>query len=267
MGGSGERVCGVLLDLGGVLYLGEEALPGAREALERLRAAGLPVRFLTNTSRSTRAQVAAKLARLGFAVAEEEIFTAPRAALAELRRRGLRPYLVVHPRLEEELAGLGGERPGARPDAVFLADAGEAFTYQRLDRAFQLLMEGAAFLAVGRNRYFRDADGLHLDAGPFVAALEYASGRRAEVVGKPSPAFFRAACAELGCPPGRVVMVGDDVEADVLGALEAGLGALLVRTGKCRPGDEARLPDPSLAVADLAAAVARILDGPFPRPA
>ncbi len=250
-------VCGVLLDLGGVLYVGEEPVPGAREALERLRAAGLPLRFLTNTSRSTRAQVAAKLGRLGFRVAEEEIFTAPRAALAELSRRRLRPYLLVHPALEPELAGL----PAGEPDAVFVADAGEAFTYERLDRAFRLLMEGAAFLAVGDNRYFRDTTGLHLDAGPFVKALEYACGREAQVVGKPSPAFFRAACAELGCPPGEVVMVGDDVEADVLGALDAGLQALLVCTGKHRPEDEARLPDSSLAVADLAQAAERILAG------
>lgn len=245
----------VLLDLSGVLYVGERPLPGAREALARLRAEGLPLRFLTNTSRSTRAAVAARLARMGLAVPEAEIFTAPRAALARIRARGLRPMLLVHPGLVPEFEGVATEPP----DAVFLGDAGEAFTYAALNRAFRLLMEGAPLLAVGRNRYFREPDGLSLDAGPFVAALEHAAGVEAEIVGKPAPAFFRAACADLGVPPARCLMIGDDVEADVAGAVSAGLQGLLVRTGKYRPGDEARLPPGALVADDLAQAVGRAL--------
>ncbi|HHQ42717.1 MAG TPA: TIGR01458 family HAD-type hydrolase [Chromatiales bacterium] len=245
----------VLLDLSGVLYVGDAPLAGAREALGRLRAAGVPVRYVTNTSRSTRADVAARLARMGFAVDEAEIFTAPRAALARIRARGLRPFLLIHPGLRPEFAGV----PTEPPDAVFVGDAGEAFTYAALNRAFRLLMDGAPLLAVGRNRYFREPDGLSLDAGPFVAALEHAAGVEAEIVGKPAPAFFHAACADLGVAPARCLMIGDDVEADVLGALGAGLQALLVRTGKCRPGDEARLPPGTPVADDLAAAVALVL--------
>lgn len=245
----------VLLDLSGVLYVGGTPLEGAREALARLRAAGLPVRYVTNTSRSTRADVAARLARMGFEVAEAEIFTAPRAALARIRERGLRPFLLVHPGLRPEFAGV----PTEPPDAVFVGDAGEGFTYAALNRAFRLLMEGAPLLAVGRNRYFREPDGLSLDAGPFVAALEHAAGVEAEVVGKPAAAFFHAACADLGVAPARCAMIGDDVEADVLGALAAGLQGILVRTGKYRPGDEARLPPGAAVADDLAAAVALVL--------
>ncbi len=245
----------VLLDLSGVLYVGDAPLAGAREALGRLRAAGVPVRYVTNTSRSTRADVAARLARMGFAVDEAEIFTAPRAALARIRARGLRPFLLIHPGLRPEFAGV----PTEPPDAVFVGDAGEAFTYAALNRAFRLLMDGAPLLAVGRNRYFREPDGLSLDAGPFVAALEHAAGVEAEIVGKPAPAFFHAACADLGVPPARCLMIGDDVEADVLGALGAGLQALLVRTGKCRPGDEVRLPPGTPVADDLAAAVDLVL--------
>lgn len=142
--------------------------------------------------------------------------------------------------------------------AVVVGDAGEAFDYLRLNKAFRELVDGADFLALATNRTFKDADGkLSLDAGAFVTALEFASGRKAAVLGKPSPDFFLAALAGLDCLPSEAVMVGDDAESDVAGALNAGLGAaLLVRTGKYRPGDEARFePAPTALVDDIVAGV------------
>ena len=106
---------------------------------------------------------------------------------------------------------------------------------------------------------FREAGRLSLDVGPFVAALEYAAGVEAIVVGKPAPAFFHAAVADLGLPPGEVLMIGDDVEADVLGAIAAGLQGVLVRTGKFEPADERRLTGgPGRCVPDILAAVKAI---------
>ena len=142
------------------------------------------------------------------------------------------------------------------------ANRSSAFDYVKLNRAFRELIGGAEFLALATNRTFKDADGkLSLDAGAFVTALEFASGRRATVLGKPSPDFFHAALAGLGCASGDAVMVGDDAESDVAGALRAGMGAgLLVRTGKYRPGDEARFdPAPTALVDDLTAAVEWIM--------
>jgi ribonucleotide monophosphatase NagD (HAD superfamily) len=112
-------------------------------------------------------------------------------------------------------------------------------------------MQGAPLLAIAQNRYFMAADGLNLDAGAFVAGLEYAAGLRAEVIGKPAAAMFHTACAQLGLPPEQVVMVGDDVEADVLGALDAGLQAALVRTGKFREDDADRLGNRAPVYADV----------------
>ena len=117
---------------------------------------------------------------------------------------------------------------------VVVGDAGDRWTYGSMNRAFRLLVGGARLLALERDRYWRDADGLALSAGPFVAGLEYAAGVTAEVVGKPSPAFFRLALADLGVPADRAVMVGDDVATDIGGARAAGLAAFLVRTGKFR---------------------------------
>lgn len=248
----------VLLDIAGVLHDGERAYPGAREAVARLRAAGVPLRFVTNTSRRTRAATVEQLTSFGFDLTAPEVFTAPLAGRAYLEARGLRPLLVIHPALAPDFAGL----PTEPPNAVFVADAGEHFDYATLDPAFRLLIDGAPLVAVGRNRYFREGGALHLDAGPFVAALEYASGQAAVITGKPAPEFFGAVLADLGASPSAAVMIGDDVEADVQGAVAAGLRGVLVRTGKYREGDEARLPGEGASVAaDLAGAVEGLLAG------
>lgn len=132
-----------------------------------------------------------------------------------------------------------------------------------MNAAFRALLAGTPLLALARNRTFLDADGqLSLDAGAFVAGLEFAARTQALVLGKPAPEFYGLAVRSAGCEPGEVVMIGDDAEADVAGALEAGLGqAVLVRTGKYRPGDDrAFTPAPSCVADDLAAAAEWILD-------
>ena len=227
----------LLLDLGGVFYQGDHLIPGALEALARLRASGLALRFVTNTTRQSRAALQGELAGRGIAIAEDELLTPAAAARDTLLARRLRPLLLIHPDLASDFAGLDT----AEPNAVVVGDAGEHFSYTGLNQAFRLLQAGAPLLALGRNRYFQERDGLSLDAGPFVAALEYAAGVQAELLGKPAPALFAAALESAGCPPTAAAMIGDDVEADINGALAAGLRGVLVRTGKYRPGDEAHL--------------------------
>jgi HAD superfamily hydrolase (TIGR01458 family) len=245
---------GVLLDLAGVLYQGDKALPGAADAVARLRDAGLPLRFVTNTTRSTKHMVLKRLATLGFRLEEGELFTPAQAARAWLTENDCSPVLLVHPNLVQEFAGLP-ERPRR---AVVIGDAGEAFTYDNLNHAFRELVGGAPLIALAKNRTFKDDDGeLSLDTGAFVTALEYASQRSAVVLGKPASEFFAAALTSMDCAPHQTVMVGDDAEADVAGALRAGLGAaILVRTGKYSPGDEHRFDPPPTATADGVAAAA-----------
>ena len=253
-----DQLCGVLLDLSGVLHVGDQALPGAVEALKKLKSSGLAVRYVTNTSRQPRDALVARLKALGFAIETEAVFTPAQIAVHYLKTHGLRPWFLVHPALRGEFP----MEDAAEADAVVLGDAGEAFTYARLNQAFRLLMRGATLLALGDNRYFQDRDGLSLDIGPFKAALEYASGTQAVVLGKPAPTLFLTAAAALGCDPGNVLMVGDDAVADVEGALRAGLRAVLVRTGKYRAGDEDRIGLPGAEVMDdLAAVVDWLLQG------
>ena len=237
---------GVLLDLSGVLYVGDAALPGAAQTLDRLRGTGLPIRFVTNVTRKPFGEILGQLHAMGFDIAPEELLTAARAAHAYILSRGLSPYLLIHPALEDEFADLATESP----NAVLLGDAEDRFDYVHLNRAFRVLMEGGPLLAMGNNHYFQDHDGLSLDIGPFVAALEYATGRSAVILGKPSADFFGVAVASLGCDAANAIMVGDDALADIDGALAAGLQGILVRTGKYRTGDEDRIVHPGARVVD-----------------
>jgi HAD superfamily hydrolase (TIGR01458 family) len=249
----------VLLDLVGVVYQGERPLPGAVEAVTGLREAGLRLRFLTNTTRMPRRALLSRLNEMGIAIGEEELFTPAQAARAFLATKKLSPHLLIHPDLEEDFANLDG----SEGEAVVVGDAAQGFSYAALNAAFRELVDGAEFLALARNRSFKDDDGeLSLDAGPFVAALEYACQRQAVLFGKPAADFFQAALASAGCHGSEAVMVGDDAEADVSGALVAGIGsALLVRTGKYRAGDENKVkPAPSATVDDLTAAVRWIME-------
>ncbi|MCH9764381.1 MAG: TIGR01458 family HAD-type hydrolase [Alphaproteobacteria bacterium] len=249
----------VFLDLSGVIYQGKTVLPGACDAVVQLRRAGLFLRFLTNTTRATKQAVLENLQSMGLECDICEVFTPAQAACAWLRHNKRTPYLLVHPDLKEEFQDCSV----SNQYAVVVGDAGHAFSYDELNKAFRVLLQGADFLALAENRNFKDSDGcLSLDAGPFIHALEFATRRSATLLGKPSRSFFEAALDGAGCGLDQAVMVGDDAESDVSGALHSGLGyALLVRTGKYRPNDElAFSPPPTDVVDDISTAASWILD-------
>jgi phospholysine phosphohistidine inorganic pyrophosphate phosphatase len=247
------RADGVLLDLDGTVYQEERAIPGAAEALETLRREGFPFRFTTNTTRRPRSGLAERLRGMGIAARPEEILSAPAAAADWLRTRGIRRiHLLLAEATREEFSDFVLD--DRTPEAVVVGDLGEEWTFRILNQAFRCLMEGAELLAVQRNRYWHTGGhtegGLSLDAGPFVAALEYGSGKSATLVGKPSPAFFATAARELGVSPDRIAVVGDDLESDVAGARAGGMIGIAVRTGKHRPQDEERARAAADAVLD-----------------
>lgn len=253
MSAAKNQIKGLLIDLDGVVYVGDAPLPGSLEAIGRLRDMRIPIRFITNTTRRPRRRVVEELARLGLDVDVKDLFTPAALARDLLARQKIAPLLIVHPDLREDFAGL----PTVGIEAVVVGDAGETFTYDLLNEAYRKILHGAEFFALAKNRNFLDRDAeLSLDAGPFVAALEYASGKTATVLGKPAPAFFNLALEAMGCAAENAVMIGDDAEADVGGAMAAGLKGILVRTGKYRPGQEAQLPrEPTYVANDLRAAV------------
>lgn len=223
----------LLVDLDGVLYVEDEVVPGAVEAVRALRERGLALRFVTNTTSRPRRAIVERLHRLGFAVEDAEVVTPAALAVRVCVARGARRVaLVMNDAVKEDFAALTEVETAA--DAVVVGDLGRDFAYGRLNAAFRLLMDGAELVALQKNRFWLTPDGLSLDVGPFVAALEYATSREAIVVGKPSRAFFATVLADIGVAADGAAMIGDDVESDVGGALRAGLMGVLVRTGKYR---------------------------------
>ena len=214
-------------------------LPGAVAALHRLRTAGVPLVLVTNTTSRTRAWIASALAEAGFPVTAGDVLTAPAIAAAYLQDRypGARCLLLNSGDIGEDLAGLTLAREGdqAPADVVLIGGAGPEFSYQALNQAFGHLQRGARLVAMHRGLYWRTDEGLQLDTGAFLAGLEQAAGTEAEVVGKPAPEFFAAALARLGAGAAGTVMVGDDIDTDVLAAQRQGLTGVLVKTGKYLP--------------------------------
>ncbi|MCB0874859.1 MAG: TIGR01458 family HAD-type hydrolase [Solirubrobacterales bacterium] len=224
----------LLLDIDGVLHVGEAPLPGAVDALVALRDLTAGIRLITNTTSKPRAAIVERLRRMGFRIAEDEVITPAATALALCSERGFERVLLLVPEgLREDLAGLLEPAPDRRPEAVILGDLGESFTASVLNEAFRALLEGAELVALQHNRYWRSGEGMVMDVGAYAAALEYAADVEAIVVGKPSPQLFEAALCRIP-GTGRALMVGDDIEGDIGGALGAGLDAILVRTGKYR---------------------------------
>lgn len=244
------RLEGLLIDLDGTIYVGDEPIPGARDALETLKASGLALRYVTNTTRKPRRLVRERMLALGFEVEEAEIFTPARAAAGRIGDSSC--SALVDDSLLEDLAEVAFTEED--PDYVLVGDLGEDFTYVRLDQAFRHIMGGAELLALQKNRFWLTESGMSLDAGPFVSALEYATGKSASIVGKPERGFFRLALEDLGLSPHEVGMVGDDSEADVVGAKRAGILGIQVRTGKWQAGAEAGEADLTIdSFADLPA--------------
>jgi HAD superfamily hydrolase (TIGR01458 family) len=242
-------VTAVLADLEGTLYEAGWAVPGAADALAALSSRRIAHAFITNTTSRPRSKLVRELAAMKIPASPERILTAPRAARDYLVGRGWRRcHLMVRSAVLEDFSGIA--HTDESPDAVVVGDLGQDFSYDRLNRAFRLLTAGAGFVTLARNRFYRAADGLVLDQGPFVAALELAAGRPATLVGKPSTEFFRGAIRLLGAEPSRIAVVGDDIEVDVGGGQALGMRGVLVRTGKFREEDVARSPFRADAVID-----------------
>ncbi|MEJ5339428.1 MAG: TIGR01458 family HAD-type hydrolase [Aquificaceae bacterium] len=223
----------VLFDIDGVLCIRDRLIEGAPEAFERIKK-HFRVALVTNTTRVSSRTTFTRLRSLGFKVEEEELYTALRVSRIFLSKNSASAFILATDEVMEEFRGLE-----VYPlKYVLVADAYKSFTYENLNTAFRLLLEGKELLVSAPNRYFMDTDGkLSLDAGPFCKALEYASGKSARVLGKPSEDFFRIVLEKLDVSSEEALMVGDDIEYDVLGAQRLGMKGCLVKTGKFRPED------------------------------
>ncbi|XP_077319155.1 haloacid dehalogenase-like hydrolase domain-containing protein 2 isoform X2 [Lithobates pipiens] len=246
----------ILVDLSGTLQIEDTAIPGAQEALKRLRSAPLAIRFVTNTTKENKRTLLERLRKLQFDISEDEIFTSLTAARNLVEQKGVRPMLLVHDSALPDFKGIASDSP----NAVLIGLAPEHFNYQTMNEAFRLVLDGAPIIAIHKARYYKRKDGLALGPGPFVTALEYATDTKATVVGKPEKTFFLEALRSTGCSPEEAVMIGDDSRDDIGGAQNTGMLGILVRTGKYREGDEHKIqPAPHLTCASFPEAVDYIL--------
>lgn len=232
----------ILLDVDGVLCVSGAAIPGAVSAVSQLRRDGHRLRFVTNNTTRSRTQLARELRDSGFELDDDELQTTARAAAKLLS--GRRVLALTMSSVFDDLDGM--QLVGMNADAVLVGgcdegdESGRVFSYLNLLRAFHELKGGADLYCLHRNRWWQTADGPRLDAGAFVAGLEFAAEVEATVLGKPSVEYFAAACEALDADAELTWMVGDDVEGDIAGAQRYGLRTILVRTGKFRPDDVER---------------------------
>jgi HAD superfamily hydrolase (TIGR01458 family) len=228
---SSARPDGLLLDLDGTVYEDDAPIPGAPQAIATLRAGGLSVRFVTNTTRVPCATIATWLEGFGVPATEDDVFTPPRAAAAWLGERGVRRIaLCLPPESHAEFAAFA--ITDEDPEVVVVGDLGPGWTFDVMNRVFRQVLDGVELVALHRNRYWKSGGELLLDVGAFVAAFEYATARTATLVGKPSRAMFEAAARSMGLALSDVAMVGDDLQADIGGARALGIRGFMVRTGK-----------------------------------
>ncbi|WP_078128626.1 TIGR01458 family HAD-type hydrolase [Leptospira alexanderi] len=228
-------VQGVLLDLDGVLYTGDSVLPGAREAVSYLKKNHIPHLFLTNTTTKSRKGISEFLNDLKIPVEEKRVLNSPRAAREYIRETGNpKTFFVIQEEVKKDLEGIDFEQK--IPEAVLIGDIGKKWNYRILNDIFQKVKKGARLIALHKGKYWQTKEGLMLDMGAFVCGIEYATGVKAEIIGKPSPAFFKAALKMISTQASETIMIGDDLDSDVGGAQACGIRGVLVKTGKYRDG-------------------------------
>ena len=242
-----KKIKGFLLDLDGVLYVIDKPIEGAQNSLKKLKDR-FSVRFITNTTTKPRKVVYQKLVHMGFDVEEEEIFSALEATKQFLKEKDAGAFLILTDIALEDMKDIKKQPV----DYVVIGDARDNFTYENMNKAFRYLIEGAELIAAAKNKYFRDKDGkLSLDCGAFIVGLEFATGKKAKLIGKPNRDFFLMAVGSMGLKPEEVAVVGDDIESDVKGGMDAGLKGILVKTGKFTPEDLKKGIKPDLIVEDI----------------
>lgn len=228
------KIQSVLLDIDGTLFTGMTPLPGAGDAVKELKKRGIPYRFLSNGTRRCRQTVLEKLMLLNIPVHEDEIITPAIAAIRYLKGRDERTCTLLSCGDLADDFTRAGITLSDDADVVVIGDAGENFSHANMNRLFRQISNGARLIALEKDRFWKDHDGPTLGAGPFITALEYATGTLSTLIGKPSPEYFRMAIESMQADPATTLMIGDDIATDIGGAASAGLLTALVFTGKSK---------------------------------
>ena len=225
---------GILIDISGTLIENDVPISGSLNWLNNLADGDFPFLLLTNTTIKTRNELHSEILSLGFNINSDQIINPETVAFEHIKNKypdcKIRNLLPRH-----ELNWNIFEEDVHNPDIIILGDLGDKFDRTLLDELMNQILNGAELIALHKSKYWRDDNKLKVDLGGYIALLEYTTGKKAHIVGKPSKTFFREACRQIGVTAENVLMVGDDIYSDVLAAKEAGLQAVLVKTGKFLP--------------------------------
>ncbi|MEZ4888249.1 MAG: HAD-IIA family hydrolase [Chitinophagales bacterium] len=229
---------GFLIDMDGVIYSGEELIPGAKEFIDRLEAKNIPYLFLTNNSQRSRRDVVNKLARLGIDVEEKNVFNSAMATarfLAHRKPHGT-AYVLGEGGLLTSLHKNGYELVLQNPDFVVVGE-GRNFTLEMVNNAVDMILAGAKLIATNLDPSPKKKGWNNLGIKAVVSMIEEATGRKAFSVGKPSPVMMRAARKELGLSTEETTMIGDTLGTDILGGIQMGYRTILCLTGVSKRKD------------------------------
>ena len=247
-----STIKGVLFDLDGVLYVGSKAIDGAVNAVTTIRNSQIQCRFITNTSTLSLASLQQKINTLGFTIPADEIISAPQATLLYLKhqKNPVCRFLLADDVKNDFRHFIQSDTAA---NYIVIGDIGDTWSYPLLNEVFNSLISGAKLIAIHKNRFWQTELGLQMDIGGFIDALEYASGVKAMIIGKPSPDFFQIALNDMGLNPSEVAIIGDDIDVDIGGGQHYGLKGILVRTGKYRQNyTEASVVKPDLTIDSVA---------------
>ena len=233
-----NNIKGLLLDLEGVVYEGDKLIDGAIKTVDKLLSQDFKIKYLTNTTTTSRKLIFKKLLQFKLPLIESDIFSPSLAANIFLRKKNIsKIFLLVNQQLHEDFKEFMIDK--TNPGAIILGDLYKEFNWERLNEAFQIISEkDSLIIALHKNKYCKRENKISLDLGPFVTALEYATSKKSILIGKPEKNFFNLVIEDMGLKKEEVVMIGDDIFADIGGAKNNFITTIQVRTGKFQKKDE-----------------------------
>lgn len=221
----------IVFDLDGTIYFKDKSIKGSKEVLHKLRKNNFNLRFVTNTDSSNRETILQKLRSYNISPPIEEIFTCSTAALRFLeQQKNNKCFLLCSNDVRGEFDSIPQDE--TNPNYVVIGDFRDIFIYENINKAFKLIMNGAEMIAMQNSLYFYTANGINIDTGSFVYMFEHISNKKAIVVGKPSKEFFELAIIGTNSKPSETLVIGDDINTDIIGAKNFGANSILVKTGK-----------------------------------
>ena len=234
----------VFFDINGVITENSKLISGSIELITLLKSKQINVRLLTNCISVDTQALTEKLITLGLPIKRNEIISALDTCKTYLKKYNLKPYCLINKQTETQFKHYNKDEA----NCVLLGDAREKLSYQTLNTVFNLMQQGLVLYAIGDNRYFKSNQQLMLDTGSFVHLLQYATQTKAIIFGKPNVNFYKTAIKNVGSKSNNCLMIGDDIYGDIEGALNSGMDAVLVKTGKYKKDDEHKLKQPVMAL-------------------